>query len=286
MEIRTFHAEYQVLYSGQTRQGSIWYLCRNEAENKLYQLFPLDKRFLRDTTIAFLNDEWKKESFQDFEDLFLYEDKLYVAMDYYEGISLEERMKQEPLLYEERLAIGQHALEYIMIQDMSPYFACQFLKPNQLLVTEALELRAVYQLEDVETASGIREQKVWNELASLLEHLWFQERKNKVAAPMEEYLVFLRKEDEKDRKEVYRKYLRMQESMKQMTKEERERPRRFFFRLWDRFKKRIPMVKKILAVLVLLLAVWYLAFTIQESRRPKGSSKELIHYIGTLRIKE
>lgn len=286
MEIRTFHTVYQVLHSGQTRQGGTVYLCRKETGDNPYQLFPLDKRFLRDTTIAFLNQEWKKESFQDFEDLFLYEDKLYVVFRYYGALSLEERMKQESLLYEERLAIGQYVLESIMIQDLSPYFACQFLKPEQLLLTDALEPEAKYQLDDVEMATGINEKQMWREFSCLLEYLWAKERKNKVVEPMEEYLAFLRKEDEKNREEIYRKYLGMQEKMKQITKEEREKPRRFLFLLWDRLKKGIPMVKKILAVLLLVLAVWYLAFTIQESQKPKGGSRKLIHYIGTLEIKE
>ena len=62
MEIRTFHTVYQVLHCGQNRQGSLVYLCRKEGGETLYQLFPFEKRFLRDTTISFLNEEWKKEN--------------------------------------------------------------------------------------------------------------------------------------------------------------------------------------------------------------------------------
>ena len=78
----------------------------------------------------------------------------------------------------------------------------------------------------------------------------------------------------------------MQEQMKRITNEERQRPDRFLFTLWDRLKRGIPTLKKILAILILLAVAGYLVFTVKESSRPKGKRQELIHYIGTLKIEE
>ncbi|SET16325.1 protein kinase family protein [[Clostridium] polysaccharolyticum] len=286
MELRTFHTVYQVLNSGKTRQGGQVYLCRKESSEQVYQIFCMEKRFLRDTTVIFLNQELKNTCFDDFEDLFLYEEKLYIVMRYHEGKVLQEKLKEGKMEFEERLAIGQHILEYFMVNLVSPYFCCQSLLPENLIITDTLEVQVKYELDDVETAPGIKEKHVWEQFAKLLCVMWKQECKDKIAGPLETYLLFLKNSEEKKLADVYRKYLIMQEQMKQITKEERIKPRRIVFVAWDWIKKGFPIVKKFLAVLILAAVIFYLGYTIYQIRMPRGEKQNLLHYIGTLQLKE
>lgn len=121
MEIHTFDTVYFVIHSGKTKGQMPVYLCRKESDGQLYQLFAMKKQFIRKETISFLNEQLQNKEFDDFSDLFLYQEQLFAAIRYYADSSLEEK-KEENLEFEERLEIGRQILEKFLITKMPAFF--------------------------------------------------------------------------------------------------------------------------------------------------------------------
>lgn len=62
-------------------------------------------------------------------------------------------------------------------------------------------------------------------------------------------------------------------------------PRTRGFLAWERIKRCFVPIKKILFLLVMLCAVFFLVYSVYESMQ-EGGRKELFEYIGTLEIKD
>lgn len=285
MEIHTFDTVYFVIHSGKTKGQMPVYLCRKESDGQLYQLFAMKKQFIRKETISFLNEQLQNKEFDDFSDLFLYQEQLFAAIRYYADSSLEEK-KEENLEFEERLEIGRQILERFLITKMPAFFCCQCLDPERILLTDSLEVHFSYTLDKVGIAAAVTMQDFWNAFADFLEEEWSKELTNQIVDGLSQYISFLRLAEHKTEELVYRKYLLMREKLIQIPREERNRSRSHLFLLWDKNKKRISAVKKILAFLILLAALVYFIYTVWEQKQPDGGSEKLIHYIGTLSVPE
>lgn len=285
MVIRTFDTVYSIIHAGKTEGMMPVYLCRNESDNELYQLFRMEKSCLREDTVAFLNEQLQNRDFNDFKDMFLYEDKFYVAMRYALAPSLQDRLT-ESMELEERLEIGKRVLEMFMLTRMPAYFRCKCLAPDRLLLTDSLDIQFSYTLDDIEMASAMKMQDCWNAFAKLLETLWKVELKNHTVPEIKDFMDFLYFDKNKTEEQVYRQYLIMKETFLQVEKEERKKPRKFLFELWDKLKLGIPFVKKLAALLILLAVIGYLVYTVWLEKQPSGGRQQQIQYIGTLNVEE
>lgn len=286
MEFCTFHHVYQVLHCGRSKENMQVYLCRKDSDGQLYQLFEMEKKFLRASTIVFLNQELQNKTFVDFHDLFLHEEHLYAVMAYHGETPLLTKLQEEELEFEERLAIGQNLLEAFLLTGMSPYFCYQCLRMEQIQVKQDLSITFSYELDDAEAAPGIRQQHVWNAFASLLKEMWKKELYNHNVKEMETFIDGLFQDEEKTLEEVYKSYLLMGKKIANIERDKRKRSRRKPFRIWDQVKKGIPLVKKLIAILFLLALAGYAGYTIWQATLPSGKSQNVIRYIGTLQLKE
>lgn len=284
MEFHTFHNTYEVLYCEKERRGIPVYLCRKISDGQLYELFSLDKRFVNTGVISYLNQVLQNEQFQDFHDLFVQNEQLLAVMCYHEAPTLETRLS-EALGYEERLMIIKNLLERLLITKMPQYFCYQCMNSNQILINSALEVEFSYELKDVEAAPGITQEHVWNAFASLLKEVWEEELFRQNAKSMEAFLQYLTGSEEKTMEAVYRAYLELMSEMSSIEEGERNQSRRLPFRVWDRIKKGIPVLKKILAILMLLALAGYAGYCIWEAAVPHEKNQEVIRYIGTRNIR-
>lgn len=285
MVIQTFDTIYAVVSVAKSDKRMPVYLCRNETDHELYQLFQMEKSFLREDTVSYLNEQLQNKNFSDFKDMFLFEDKFYVVMRYYSAPSLQDKMN-ENLEDMERLAIVKKVFEAFLVTEMSPFFCCQYLQPEKLLLTESMDIQAAYTLDDVEMASVIQRKDCWDAASKLLQMLWAMELKNNTVPEIQEFMRFLASEDEKSMETVYQSYRAMIEQFVNVPEEERRKPKRFLFLLWERLRKGIPVVKKIAAVLIFLALAGILVYTVWQEQQPSGEQKQQLKYIGTLDLKE
>lgn len=286
MEIRTFDTIYSVIHAEKSENMMPVYLCKNQTNKELYHLFRMEKSFLEEETITFLNAQFQNEHFTDFSDLFLYEGKFYAALRYYFIPSLEDRMK-DYLEMEERLVIGSKILECFLLTSMPPYFCCQCLATNRVLLTDSLDIRFDYTLDDIEMAPAMTMQDCYDAYANLLEKLWKVELKNKTVPEIQAFIQFLHSAGNTSVEFVYQSYREMHQEFMQTREEERKKPRKFLFVLWGQLKKGIPWVKKLAAILILLGTIAYLIYTIQDGQKiVEEKDNADIHYIGTLNVEE
>lgn len=285
MEIRTFDTVYTVIHKARNESGLYQYLCKNETDGALYQLFGRKREFIDKETIAFLNEQLNNKEFIDFKDLFVYEDQLIAVMSYHVAPTLQERFKKD-LEFEERLEIGRGILEAFLLQKMPPHFRLQCLDMERILVTDSLEVQFAYSLEDMELACARKEEDVWVAFASLLEKMWKPELSRDIIPALKRYLEFLRSKERKTQESVYRNYLLMMETMKAMSKTERNQPNQRLLRIWKCIHRQIPRLCRIAAFLILLAALLLLGYSIWKQKQPTGTTEPLIRYIGTLELKE
>lgn len=287
MVIKTFHTTYAVIHSSKSDKQMPVYLCREESSGALFHLFAMQKRFLKDTTILFLQEQQKSKDFADFHDMFLYEDSLYVAMRYYSEPSLNTLMEQKHFLeWEERFELGRKILEQIILTKMPQYFRCNCLKLENILVTESLDIHFSYSLDDIELAGGMSKNMYWKALVELFSYLWQEELKRESIPQMKEFFLYLEQDEEKTDEDIYRKYLEIRDTLIKYSKEERKKSNRKLAVFLKKAKKAIPKVLPILAYLILVAAVGYLFYTIWEMVQPTEEALEQFQYIGRLDLKK
>jgi len=300
MVLQTFETTYIILHSGKSKERMPVYLCRKESDGKLYQIFCMEKRFLREETIFFLNEQLNRKEFAEFHDMFLKEECLYVAMCYHEGTTLADLLEQEELKeFEARLEVGRKVLEAFLLTKMPVFFRCQCLQKENIIVTESLEISFSYSLDHVEMAAGMKEKEYYHALAEFFTGLWSRELKAQNIAEMKEFIEVLNREAEGNETEriltgnaeadnayIYQKYLEVKKSLSSMSYEERKKPKGKLLNLWNQIKKAFPVCKKVIAIVFLVLVIAYLIYTLWECTQPSNKQMDLIRSIGTLDLKE
>lgn len=300
MVLQTFETTYTIIHSGKSKEQMPVYLCRKESDGKLYQIFCMEKRFLMEETIFFLNEQLNRKEFAEFHDMFLKEECLYVAMCYHEGTTLADLLEQEELKeFEARLEVGRKVLEAFLLTKMPVFFRCQCLQKENIIVTESLEVSFSYSLDHVELAAGMKEKDYYYALAEFFTGLWSKELKAQNIAEMKEFIGNLNREAERngidstltgnadaDNASIYQSYLAVSKSLSSMPHEERKKPKGKLLNLWNKIKKTFPVCKKIIAILLLCLMIGYLIYTIWECTQPSNKQMDLIRSIGTLDLKE
>lgn len=300
MVLQTFETTYTIIHSGKSKEQMPVYLCRKESDGKLYQIFCMEKRFLMEETIFFLNEQLNRKEFAEFHDMFLKEECLYVAMCYHEGTTLASLLGQEEWKeFEERLEVGRKVLEAFLLTKMPVFFRCQCLQNENIMVTKSLEVSFAYSLDHVEMATGMKEMDYHHALAEFFTGLWSRELKAQNVVEMKEFIAELNRETEDngadsiltgnvevDDTRIYQRYLAVSKSLSAMPREERKKPKGKLLNIWKKIKKAFPVFKKILAIIIILLVIGYLIYTIWECTQPSNDQADLIRSIGTLNLKE
>lgn len=260
------------------------YLCQEETGGEKYTIVRIKNRLWITKVVEFLMHQKQNHHFTDFVSCFFDGECFHVVMRYAEGISLDEKLQNENLSLEERFSIGKGILEKILMLNMPDYFLKDCLKAEQIILSAGLEVGFQYELLNIGDYGRVQFWQVQNSLLRLFRLLLGQEMKKKMLPPVNCFCDFLRKGGYQDILEIYTAYDKVYKEVQELSDVREILPRTWSFRLWDRVKKGIPVIKRVCAVGLLLLAVIFLIYTVRESMQ-EGGEKKSFSYIGTLEIR-
>lgn len=285
MIIQTLGKKYVVIKYCSSNSRMERFLCKEESDGRCYTVIRMKDRDWITKTMEFLIREMENESFTDLSCCFAGEEYFHVVLAYTEGISLQEKLDNEICSLEERLAVGRHLLERIMLLDMSDYFLQECLNPAHIVVSPDLDVAFTYELNTIFQYDRFGFEQVRRRLLQVMEILFEGELKKKMLPPLNHFCDMLQKAEWKDVVEIFRQYREMYQKVLSMAPEEMELPNTRIFRVWERLRRLIVPLKKIMALLLLMFAVLYLIYTVQKSVET-SAEKKAFDSIGTLEIRD
>ena len=285
MVIQTLGKKYVVIKYCSSNSRMERFLCKEESDGKCYTVVRIKDRDLITKTMEFLIREMENKNFTDLSCCFAGEEYFHVVLSYTEGISLQEKLENEVCSLEERLTVGGHLLERIMLLDMSDYFLQECLTAEHIVVLPDLSVAFTYELNTIFQYDKYDFRQVRRRLLQVMETLFVGELKKKALPPLNHFLDVLRKTEWEEVVEIFRQYREMCKEVRSMTPEEMELPKTWVFLVWERLKRFIAPLKKVLALLLFLLAVFYLIHTVQKSVEI-SAEKKVFDSIGTLEIRD
>lgn len=189
MIIRTYDRTYTVIWrifaDGQGEQ----YLCRSEKEE--YTIRMLRDRETYRPILSFFLEQVKKESFTDFRECFVSDGKLYLVFRYSRGPLLAEKLEKETVSEKERAEIARKLLERIVCQDMPWGVLCDALSWDRITVSESLEIRFLYTLNDPEHLAERTKEEAGQILADVLRRILQAGTKRRNDPQTEAFFVWL-----------------------------------------------------------------------------------------------
>ena len=283
MIVRTSKNEYLMIgYIGQDRQRETC-LCENTADHRRRIMIRLTDPSLIREAVEFFYEQAENRAFTDFEECAVDGEDLLLIFAYPQGEPLEKKLGGEYTGLPERLAIGKHILERIILQNMPPYFACRCLKREAVWVKRSLDVSFYYDTAGAERGKDFGMAEVQEVFSSLLAWMFAGELGKKTVPPLEGFLRELTEDSFGDYMGLFRRYEEIREELLALPPEALVMPKTWIFRLWDRIRPLFKPLKKILALALLAVALVYMVWTIRLSSEPAASMK-LIEQIGTLQI--
>lgn len=285
MMIQTLGRKYNVIRYVYSDSNTERYICMEEEEGTNYTVIRIKNRMWIMRTMEFLMRQMENHAFTDFVSCFASGEYMHVVMKYAEGIPLKGKLQDENCPLEERMAIGKAILDKIMLLNMPDYFLQDCLKQESIIVSPALEINFRYCLSDINQYGRVQFRDVQICLRRLFEALFGWEMDRRVLAPASRFCSLLKRGEYQDILAVYADYGAICREIGDIPAVELATPRTRGFLAWERIKRCFAPVKKILFLLVMLCAVFFLVYSVYESMQ-EGGRKELFEYIGTLEIKD
>lgn len=281
MIIQTLGKKYVVVKCYFSNSHMAHFLCREETSGERCCVITIKDKEWIENTMGFLMKTAENLAFVDFQFCFSSEEFVHLVFSYAAGATLQEKMTREASSLEERMIIGKNLLERLMMLKMPDYFMQDCLKPESIVIQSDLDIFFQYELHNIAEYHKVQFSHVCVQLCKVFEFVFQKELKKKQIPLLKNFLTQLRKGTWADLMGIYTEYMQICEKIKKMTPEELAQPKTWAFLSWDRVWRYAGVVKKFLAVLLVLAAVFYLGHTVHRSMK-KPEIKKSFDYIGTL----
>lgn len=264
-------------------EGLEQYLCRKMENGRSTgcRIAVLDKRWAADL-VAYLESQSQDERFQDLEEYFADEEKLYIVTSAKEQLSLEEKLTGQSCSLSERLSIGQNLLERLLLQGYDDFFCCAALDAGLIGVSDGLEISFQYDLEGITDHGQYHFVHTQAKLSEVLGFLFREEERQQSLPELKEILGLLRQGKFTSLMEVYSRFLPV--VSRWMGKDEKElTPESFWFRMWERVKGLGKALVWLGKAALIGAAALYLALSVADFVRLPEQAR-IFSEIGTLTI--
>ncbi len=286
MLIQTYEHGYKVVSHVLTNDLGDIYICRDIATDLEYTILRIKDRVIVPGLMVYLNTNIQKETFVDYIEHFVFEDDLCLVLKYYRGISLSEKLNNERCSLNERMKMGQKILDRIVFLDMPLYFLENCLTGERIIVKPNLDIFFNYVPSDIRDLAAVDDQAVLKAFTAIFKMLFADELSKQAAPPINQFYSALHKEQYFGSIELYKQYTQMCREVELIPEEELNKPKSKWFLLWERVKRLFKVLKKVLAVALMILGIVYLASTIKESIDPTINHVNHFEFIGTLEIEQ
>jgi len=284
--IQTHEHTYKVISHLLTNDLGDIYICRDMATGLEHTILRIKKKVIVPELMVYLNTSIQKETFVDYIEHFIFEEDLCLVLRYYRGSSLAKKLSSEYCSLSERMKIGKKIIDRIVFLDMPLYFLRNCLTKERIIVRPNLDVLFNYVPGDIRSFAEVDDQAVLKAFADIFRTLFAEELSRQSAPPINQFYSALHKAQNFDSIELYKHYSAMCREVELIPEEELKKPKSKLFLLWERVKRKFVLLRKVLAAVLLLVAVFYLIFTIKESIDPTITPENHFEFIGTMEIKQ
>ena len=232
--------------------------------------------------IPFFTEQQENPAFKDFVGCFSADSRFYAVFAYYKKALLKEKFNEELFSLNERLEIGKNLLSRIVLLNMPPSILYEVLQERNLLLDDALHVYFNYALKEIPIHGLFSMDRVQIELGRIFRSLLRRELATQVVDEVRLFVEDLEQCKFAGYMEIYEAYDRLYDTLKDLQEIGELNPQSFLFRCWERIKSLSRYVKPVLAGAVLILALGYLIYSINNPViKPKAPSPA-IETIGTV----
>lgn len=282
MIIQNINRCYEVIRQLESTNKMTQFLCQEQQLQKAYLLVRINDGVLAKRFTLFLEEKIKGSEFSDYVECFQQEGTFYAVFTYSLEQSLTDKLSRERCGRKERAEIARKLLERVLLSDPHPYFMRNALKPELITVSRSLDVAWNYHMENIEGFDLCTMEMVFARLAEVMQLIFNEELNKKLYPLLDDYLLTLTEMKMQTYLDLYREFIPVFEALRQEDQEERL-PQTRLFRLWERIKKLLGFMKKVLMVVLLIATVWYVVYSFQNSKG-SGSVQQTIKQIGDIVI--
>ena len=291
MIIQTHNSCYEVIRPESSDHTKDVYLCRRlqEDRDRSYTVICMKDIGVSQSLIEYFTNEVDTEKTTDFIEYFTYEGKLTFVFLYSRYITVEKKLLKDSCSFEERLVIGKNIMERMLYLHMPLALQADALDKNHITVSESLDIRFNYELSITDRLHDYTVQDIGRLLADIYQIIYSNEIRNNSCQELNGYLQWLKDGEYESYLDMFYRFHALYQLLKEKKPEELEQPHTRLFIIWERLKKLICKLKKLLIALLMLGAVLYLVYSVTELVKPKSwnpAGANAYRYIGTLEIKD
>lgn len=247
------------------------------------------------TVLHFMNERYVKKllqpffslmdnhMYEDYKGCFTKEDDLYLVFYRRKGIPLAKLLQEKILSAEQKIRIGKHVLEKILLWNLPEFMVCQLLCMERVLMDGE---EVVFHYEWEQQALLEVDMKLVNEkMAAFTRQLFQREIECSIGHGLTELTVYFEQGKPEDVFAIYESYCSLLEGLSVEEEEYISGGKRFRQKLLKGIKKGLGIGKTFLIFAAYFAAVWLLVQGIEETKKEKQEVKGVIfERIGTLEI--
>lgn len=282
MEIETYDKVYAVTRRIPLKEDKEMYICFDRDENRQYAIVRLKGKEIINHILNFISMEKNNESFSDLNDFFIYRGDLHIVFLHGRGTPIKKYFNQ-CLSLKKRIIIGRNLLEKIVIFKMPPYFTCQCLNPENIMVSGSLNVSFEYKLEEIDSYEMFTWQNISEAYCNILCFLFEEELKNDGGFPINMLVEGILQEEIKGELNILKEYERACRKIKGNADKKIERQERGILRIWEKIFSFHKAAEKIIFIFIILAVLAYLGYCIYCHFLPKEYNKNF-ERIGTVEI--
>lgn len=260
------------------------YVCQDEKDQEVYLVVRIREKDWIVKTLGFLTEQVGNKEFTDMVNCFFSEDCLFVVMRYVDERTVKDKFESQDCALSERIAIGRSILDQLVLQQMPDYFMKDCLDVSGIRIDQTLKVDFLYSFSGLYDYDRVTFKDVTERIADIMKLIFEPELKKKTLSKVEDFIEKLKEGEYVDLLTVYREYDEICKSIAGMTEEELVEPQTRIFKIWASIKRGWPVVKRIIAIALIMAALIFLVITIVNSGK-SGEEEKIFTYIGTLTIK-
>lgn len=286
MLIKYLDRRYEVVQKLKTTEVLDLYVAKDVSDVKqtAYTLACIRDSELARKLILVTTKKNTSLSFKDLHESFNMEGRYYIVFRYTEGKTLKEGLEENIYNLKERLLLFKNLLGQIILLNMPECFIYEVLREDNIIVDEAMGVRFHYSFTEVDYYWQVEEKYCLRRVLGLTQRLFLKELTDKSLPKLEEFMKNLALGRYKDIWDCYEAFNDLYERLEEKSEYEDIMPGRIWWRAWEAFKRKAPVLKSVLAVLLMLAAGAYLLLNLPD---PVLSEDGIVfEQIGTLDVKE
>lgn len=285
MRIRTCCTEYEVLHVEDSNEWYESFLCREVHQNIEYRLLCVKEDVIVPSMVSFLYEMAEKESFDDFVETFVFEEKLYIVLKPEKGKVLSSLLQEGALSVTERFELCENLLKFMMVAQIPLSLRIVCLSCDRVLVEDTLEIGFHYVLDGMDWVKPSTFGQYCNALSILLEEIFKDKLKFPGFSSLQSFINLLKEEKWTEDVEVFDAFRKAREVVSKAPKEELGAIPIWFYNLKCWWMKVRKTVRRVVAIFILVV-VFFLVVRFLTKEEPDQGVAYTMHYIGTLKLEE